>query len=138
MQRQFDFQSSFFLALVLVVMHGTAWATLLLLGLPWWANAALLILLAANFLHHLLRSARLAVPDSEVALQLDGDRVIVATREGRQVVGRVLPHSFIAPWLTIVNILPQDSRVVRSIIILPDRLDPDSFRQLRVGLRWGG
>ena len=71
-------------------------------------------------------------------MQLDEDKVIVTERNGRQVAGKVLPDSIIAPLLTIVNFLPQGSRSVRSVVILPDSLDTDSFRQLRVGLRWGG
>ena len=138
MQRQFNFKSSFYLALALAVMHGTAWASLLLLALPVWANAALFGLLAVNFWHHLTHRAWLAAPASAVALQLDGDRIIVVARGGHQVAGKVLPDSIIAPWLTIVNILPQGSRRVRSVIILPDSLDVESFRQLRVTLRWGG
>ncbi len=138
MQRQFNFHSSYYLALALAVMHGTAWASLLLLALPVWADAALFGLLAVSFWHHLTHRVWLAAPVSAVALQLDGDRIIVVARDGRQVAGKVLPDSIIAPWLTIVNILPQGSRLVRSVIILPDSLVADSFRQLRVSLKWDG
>ena len=138
MQRQFNFKSSFYLALALAVMHGTAWVSLLFLALPVWANAALFSLLAVNLWHHLTHRAWLAAPASTVALQLDGDQIIVVARDGRQIAGRVLPDSITAPWLTIVNILPQGSRLVRSVIIFPDSLDVDSFRQLRVALKWGG
>ena len=138
MQRQFNFQPSRYLVLALAVMHGVAWVSLLLLALPAWADAALFGLLAVNLLHHVSHKSWLTARPAGIAMQLDEDKVIVTERNGRQVAGKVLPDSIIAPLLTIVNFLPQGSRSVRSVVILPDSLDTDSFRQLRVGLRWGG
>ncbi|MBI3902775.1 MAG: hypothetical protein HY306_07520 [Nitrosomonadales bacterium] len=37
----------------------------------------------------------------------------------------------------MLNVLPQGARFARSMIILPDSLDVESFRQLRVWLKWG-
>jgi hypothetical protein len=51
--------------------------------------------------------------------------------------GVVLPGSFVAPWLTIVRWVPPGARFSRSLVILPDMLDAESFRRLRMVLRWG-
>lgn len=130
-QRQYSVWPSHRLVLALAVMHGAAWISLLLLPLPVWADVILFILLAANFLCLLHQS--LTAP---VAIKLDGDRVIVEQRNGSQIAGKVLPDSIVMPPLTIVNFLPDDSRIMRSVVILPDSLDADAYRQLRVGLTW--
>lgn len=51
--------------------------------------------------------------------------------------GVVAAGSFVAPWLTIVLWRPPGARFSRPLVILPDMLDPESFRRLRVVLRWG-
>jgi toxin CptA len=50
--------------------------------------------------------------------------------------GRVCDGSFVAPWLTIIRWRPDDRVFARSIVILPGMLDAESFRRLRVILRW--
>lgn len=130
-QRQFSIQTSPRLVLALALMHGAAWISLLVLPLPVWVDVVLFILLAANCLY-------LSYPSSTaaVAIKLDKGQIIVTQRNGRQLAGKVLPDSIVMPPLTIINFLPQDSRVTRSVIILPDSPDADAYRQLRVGLTW--
>jgi len=52
---------------------------------------------------------------------------------------RLLPSSFVHRWLTVVNLqvaeLPWYRRHV-SLLILPDNIDQETFRRLRVRLRW--
>jgi hypothetical protein len=50
--------------------------------------------------------------------------------------GVVRDGSFVAPFLTIVRWRPGGARFDRSIAILPDMLPRESFRALRVLLRW--
>ena len=137
MQRQFNFQPSLYLATALIAMHGAALAALLSLAWPFWTQVALGFLLLANMLHHLWRNAWLFAPSSAVTLLLDGDRIVLTSRSGEQVAGKMLPDSLITPLLTVLNVLPQDAYLARSVIILPDSLDAESFRQLRVCLKWG-
>ena len=137
MQRQFNFQPSLYLATALVAMHGAALAALLSLAWPFWTRVALVVLLLASLLHYLWRNAWLSAPSSVVTLLLDGDRMVLTSRSGEQVAGKVMPDSLITPLLTVLNVLPQDAYLARSVIILPDSLDAESFRQLRVCLKWG-
>jgi toxin CptA len=41
------------------------------------------------------------------------------------------------PWLTVLNLKLPGKRLVRHVILLPDALDENEFRRLRVWLRWG-
>jgi hypothetical protein len=45
--------------------------------------------------------------------------------------------SFVAPWLTLVRWRPEGARFDRSVVILPGMLPEETFRRLRVMLRWG-
>lgn len=136
MQRQFNFRPSHHLAIMLVVAHGAALLALLALALPLWAMAALLLLLLFSLLHHLRRDAWLSAPSSGVKLVLEEEGVVLTVRNGDQLTGRLLHDSLITPFLTVLNVLPQGAYLTRSIIILPDSLDNESFRQLRVWLKW--
>ena len=50
--------------------------------------------------------------------------------------GDVVDGSFVAPWLTIVHWRPFGARFTRTLLVLPDMLAPETFRALRVILRW--
>jgi toxin CptA len=103
----------------LAVVHATPLAlrsTLLLATLVAcsWLHAA----------HAVLRVRRLAV-DHGGAVSVDG------------MAGSLQAGSFVAPWLTIVRWRPAGARVDRTVLVLPDMLDPSEYRHLRVILRWG-
>ena len=137
MQRQFKLQPSRHLAAMLVAVHGITLAALFPLALPGWAKAALAALMLFSMAYHLRRDAWLSAPSSGVALTLEGDRIVLATRGGEQWAGHILRDSFATPFLVVLNILPQGARLAHSVIVLPDSLDAESFRQLRVRLKWG-
>ena len=50
--------------------------------------------------------------------------------------GRIVDGSFAAPWLTVVHWRPLGGRFTRTVLVLPDMVDAESFRRLRVILRW--
>lgn len=138
MQRQFVLQPSFYLAALLSAAHGITLAALLPLALPVWVKAALAFIILFSLAYHLWRDAWLAAPSSTRSLTLDEDQIKLSMRDGRQVTGAVAHDSMITPFITVLNVLPQGARLAHSVIILPDSLDAESFRQLRVYLKWGG
>lgn len=138
MQRQFKLQPSHYFAVMLVAVHGTTLAALFPLSLPIWAKAALASIVLFSLAYHLWRDAWLSAPPACVALVLDGERVALTTRGGEQLEGQILRDSLVTPFLAVLNVLPQGARFARSVIVLPDSLDAESFRQLRVCLKWGG
>jgi toxin CptA len=137
MQRHYPFRPSRYLAALLIIAHSTTLAALILLPLPLWTIASLAMLILFSMAYHVWRDAWLAAPSSAVALKLEDEHAVLTTRAGGQVEGTLLADSFVTPWLTVLNVLPQDARIARSIVILPDTLDAESFRQLRVWLKWG-
>ena len=61
----------------------------------------------------------------------------VAFADGGKQVGRLQPGSFVAPWLTVVRWRPVEGWHDRTVLVLPDMLERERFRGLRVALRWG-
>ncbi|MCE9549866.1 MAG: hypothetical protein K8R50_02480 [Betaproteobacteria bacterium] len=137
MQRQFNLQPSIYFTITLVASHGVALAVLVPLALPLWARILLALLVIISLLYHVWHDAWLIALSSNKTLQLDGDMILLVARNGDQVTARVLADSLVTPYITVLNVLPQGSYLARSVIILPDSLDTESFRQLRVWLRWG-
>ncbi len=138
MQRQFILQPSRYLAAMLITAHGVTFAALFPLALPGWAKAALASLMLLSLMHHLRRDAWLSAPAASVALMLEDDRVVLTTHGGEQLTGQMLHDSLVTPFITVLNVLPQGAHFARSVVVLPDTLDAESFRQLRVWLKWGG
>lgn len=50
--------------------------------------------------------------------------------------GRILPSTFVHPWLTVIHLRLEDKTTIH-LPIVRDALDPDTFRHLRVRLRHG-
>jgi len=61
------------------------------------------------------------------------DRVQLTLGSGHRVSAALLPHVFIQPWLVILHLSQQHGRK-RHLIVLPDMLDAEDFRRLRVRL----
>ena len=137
MQQQFKLQPSRYLAAVLIAAHGSAIAVLVPLALPVWAKAALAIVILFSLAYHLRRDALLSSKSAVMALMLEDDWAVLTLRGGDQLAGQMLRDSLVTPYITVLNVLPQGARLARSVVILPDSLDAESFRQLRVWLKWG-
>jgi toxin CptA len=70
-----------------------------------------------------------------ISLSRSGDIVVLEGRGSRRA-GMVVAGSFVAPWLTLVRWRPEGAWLDRSVLILPDMLEAEEFRRLRVLLRW--
>lgn len=137
MQRQFNLKPSIFLAIALGASHVAVLGILTLLALPLLVRAGLALAVLVSLIYHLWHDAWLLARSSNQTLLLEGDKVQLITRNGDQIAARVLDDSLVTPFMTVLNLLPQGAYLARSVIIMPDSLDAESFRQLRVWLRWG-
>ncbi|MEQ1813124.1 MAG: protein YgfX [Candidatus Nitrotoga sp.] len=125
-----------YLAGGVVAALGAVFVLLFLMPLPWWvklvASAAVLI----SAVYYLRHDAYLSMQTSNARLQIDAGQVTITRRNGQSWSGLVLHDSFIAPQMVILNVLPEGAYFSRSVIILTDSLEQDSFRQLRVLMKW--
>ncbi len=103
------------------------------------AIAALAFSLAIYLRHYALRSS----PGSITSLTLADDMACTLyTRDGQRVTCALLGGSFVAPYLTVLELKPLaparwwHKLGAYSVVILPDAIDSEEFRRLRVLLRW--
>jgi len=113
--------------LLLIVMPMPAWSDVLgALVLVGWAVQRIRL--------HGLRRA----PSSIVEVMLSADRtIVVRQRDGAVRAGVVLEGSHVHPAFPSIVWRPAGGRLARSVPIVPDMLDADDFRRLRVLLRYG-
>lgn len=143
------------LAAMLSVAHFAAIGLLWPLILPVSAKLAGSAMLVVSLVFYLRRYALLRSPDSVMNIELSEEMICtLETRRGDRIVCTLLGSSFVAPYLTLLELKPlkrQESTKLpppsgrpkrrrrffaRSIVILPDGIDAEQFRQLRVLLRW--
>jgi len=125
------------LARVLGSAHLLAAAALWLTPLPAALPLAGSLALSVHLLWVLRRQAWRSAAASLVELELRADCSVSArSRGGIWRAYRVAGSSFVSPLLTVVNLRLEGARWGRAVLITADSLDPESFRRLRVWLRW--
>lgn len=126
-----------YLAIGLTLGHLAAIGGVVFVPLALWLKIVLGALLVASLIRTLTHEAWRIGSSSIVELQCEREGgALFKTRSGKEWEARVLGSSFVASYLTIVLLKPNTSRRVRAVVILPDALEPELFRQLRVWLKW--
>ena len=100
------------------------------------STAALAISLVIYLRHYALRKSLGSITGLSLA---DDMTCTLETRRGERIACALLGSSFVAPYLTVLELKPlNDTSWLRrwSVVILPDAIAPEDFRQLRVLLRW--
>jgi toxin CptA len=88
--------------------------------------------------YYLLLEANLSMGQSCVAFRLEGqEEIVLVLRNGLHVSGRVSADTLVTPSLVILNVALKKQSGKRSLLILPDTMGVESFRRLRVALKWG-
>jgi hypothetical protein len=75
-------------------------------------------------------------PRGIAGFALCGDSIEVSS-ENEARTGHLAHESFVSPWLTVIRWRPTGARLDRTVLILPDMLPHEDFRQLRVLLKTG-
>ncbi|MGZ8230308.1 MAG: protein YgfX [Burkholderiales bacterium] len=128
---------SYLLGAVLALVHVVAAAIVLTLELSLPGAAGLNLAIAGSLLRAVFRDALLISKSSVRAIEVrDRTAAAVQRRDGVWREGRVLGTTYVTPALTVLNLKLPNERSRRHVLILPDSLDPEEFRALRVLLRW--
>lgn len=121
------------LSLVHFVATGLLWMLALTLGIKAMGTFVLII----SLIYYLKQDALLTANNAVVALALSDEmQCALTTRSGESIACSILGSTFVAPYLTVLNLKPAENFFTRSVVILPDSMDAEEFRQLRVWLRW--
>ena len=130
-------KSSKRLALLLSVGHLAAIALVWPLAVPLWLKLGLSLALSLSLVFFIRRDALLIARDSIVTVDLYEDgSCALQTQAGEWQDCALLDSSVISPYLTILNLKSESRWQVRYATLLPDSLEAEDFRRLRVWLRW--
>jgi hypothetical protein len=123
---------------VILTMAAATFGVWLTLPTPFPVDACVAIALAAWARHQVrLNASRLSI-DAVTEVMLSSDSVIVVRRrDGKLVAGHVRSGSYVHPAFTSIVWRPDRARWSRTLPLLPDMMDVDDFRRLRVMLRYG-
>jgi toxin CptA len=128
---------SWLLTAILAVAHGVAMVLIAIVSMPIWLKVIISAALVLSCFHSVRRAALLLTPCSAVAIEVTSAHLLnVQTRDSDWIECEVLGTTYVASFLTILNLRQIEQRTIRHIIILPDGIETDDFRKLRVWLRW--
>ena len=125
------------LAVMLSLVHCAV--ALLLWPLPVSSSVKLIVvlLLMISLYVYLRQDALLSFAHSAVSLRFS-DKVdcSMETMSGQIIDCTVLGSTFVSTYLTVLILQPEHRWFARSVVIMPDAVDAEAFRRLRVLLRW--
>ena len=125
------------LAAVLILAHAAAIVVVVMVELPQWLKVVAIALLIAQCAVVVRRQALLRGANAATAIEITSDhRINVESRSAGWCEYEVLGSSYVAPYLTVLNLRQSGTRVAKHVLLLPDSLNTDDFRKLRVWLRW--
>lgn len=131
----FHFRPSRWLAILLIASHVLVVASLPVLDFPLWELVALTLLLNLSYL--LWREAGLRARDCCRSLSVLGGDVELVLRNGKTVRVQPCADTVVTPWLTVLQLRAEPTGARYRLVILPDSMDTEDFRRLRVWLKWG-
>jgi len=140
---QLDFKPSITLTLIICAMGLGAGAILILPALIWQLKLLLGIAILSAVIYHICQYGLLLLPWSCVALNINSSNQVQLThRSGKVLSVVVCSDSVVTPSLAVLNCKIQDANIFARLfavhlVILPDMLETEAYRQLRVWLRWG-
>lgn len=132
------FKPSYYLLAILAGMGLGCLLILLLVPMPVLMKLALMLLVLCSTAYNIFKYALLRLPGSCLQLRMTADsQCFVTLEDGTETEVQIQPHSFVASYLTIINYKQPGKFWQQHAVILPDSLDAEAFRMLRVNLRWG-
>ena len=129
--------SRLLMTVLVIAVLGTD-VLLFLLPIPWPVALLLAMVMTAGFKQAIWRDALLQAGASidAMALSAKGELRCHLRAQDWQLV-QVLDSTYVAPWLSVLHLQVEGRRFARHVVLLPDSLDAEAYRQLRVWLKWG-
>ncbi len=119
------------------VAHACIFPVVWLLDLPGWMRAVLTLMVLASGLRVARQFGAATGGSTLIRLQWRaGESWLLFLAGGELLEARLLPCSYVHRHLVLLNFRCLDRRRNFSCVITRDRMTPDTFRRLRVLLRW--
>lgn len=120
-----------------IAVHMAAAGTVAPVVFPPWVKAILLAAIGVSLVLAVRRYAFLSSAHAITAIELEDDGAVVCRRDGRRERARLLGSTYISPYLTLLNLRITGRLPAQHVIVVPDNVEEEAFRRLRVWLRWG-
>lgn len=140
---QLDFKPSITLTLIFCAMGISAGAILILPALVLQIKLLSGFGILAAVIYATCQCGLLLLPWSCIALNINSNNQLqIVHKNGKVLSVDLCRDSVVTPYLTVINCKSQDAKLLarlfaQHLVILPDMLDAEDYRQLRVWLRWG-
>lgn len=123
------------LASLFTLMDSIAAVAILLLPWAWWVKAMFIIGIIAAVVRQINRDVWRKHPAATVIIELDhAGKLWLTMRNSMRHSAQVQGSTLVTAGFTVLNLKLEQARV--SCVILPDAVDAEAFRRLRVWLRW--
>ncbi|MCP4041243.1 MAG: hypothetical protein GY731_04690 [Gammaproteobacteria bacterium] len=127
------------LQLILALSHAGGIVALYPAILPVWIKLGLAIAVALSCRRLCLGVVSLARPESITAIRWNGSKEWrLFRKDNKEETAQLGPSSYVHPLLVILELSIHGGKGVRRVVILPDMLDRQVFRRLRVALGVAG
>jgi toxin CptA len=131
-----ELRPSYALAAILMVAHAVAISIVVIVAIPPGVKLLALAALGVSAVYY-VRVALLIHGSSIVALEIAFDDTLsVHTRTGDALACEVQGSSYVNAFLAVINLTTYNPNRHKHVVVLPDSIDPEQFRKLRVWLRW--
>ncbi len=134
------------LAVALLAAHALAIAAIWLAALPLAWHVTLKAAVAASLAMSMRQAGWFGFRRSACALAIaapgdaaDPDAIDVTLRDRSVRQGTIAAGSFVSPWFSVIHFktVPSRWRFARTLLVMRDSTDAESYRALRVRVRWG-
>ena len=134
---QIELRRSWIFAGILATAYGAAMVIFLLLELPRALQLVAIALLFISLALNVRRYAWLRAPDSIVALEIASDDAFSLRLQGGDWLPCVaLGSTYVTGFVVVANLKDAEQGRGYHAVILPDGIDAEDFRRLRIWLRW--
>lgn len=142
---QVDFKpSSLLIALILCFTVMTC-LMVMLVDLAWYWQIIMIVTLVCGAAYEISIHGLLNLPWSVMKLTVNAKHELhIVRKDGQRVSAQVEVSSVVTPYLTILQLrtvsAPGQEKVWRNrqtVIVLPENVEKEAYRQLRVWIRWG-
>jgi toxin CptA len=135
--RRIEITPSPTLAIALCAVHLAAGAAVWHSALPLSLMSVSIGVIGAALGWSLHGRALLRLATAIVALEITAaGQISFLTRRGTWHACELLGTSYVSPRLTILNLRARGCRLARHVVLVPDSVDAQDFRRLRIWLRW--
>lgn len=136
---KFNLKTSFLLSCFYILIHAGAIIILFWLTIPLWLKIFLFIACVASFIYIITLQAWRINPKAIICCWPENNKNwLLQDRRGNVFAMQLLGSSICTVHFVLLNFKSVANKWLwRSVVILPDAMDKDDFRKLRVLLRFG-